>query len=79
MTGNPVGPRSDPKRGVSAGPRPPPLNVWLLMADREIHAPEHYDDKVFFFETSEEMPSANDVILDPAQVNGPDRTITVTY
>lgn len=34
---------------------------WLLMADREIGAPEHYDGKVFFFETSEEMPSANDV------------------
>ncbi len=34
---------------------------WLLMAGREINAPQHYDGKVFFFETSEEMPSANDV------------------
>ncbi|MET8758341.1 S66 peptidase family protein [Lentzea sp. NPDC004782] len=30
---------------------------WLMMADREIKPPEHYDGAIFFFETSEEMPS----------------------
>ncbi|MCX2950378.1 S66 family peptidase [Lentzea sp. NEAU-D7] len=34
---------------------------WLLMAGREIHAPERYDGAVLFFETSEEMPSATEV------------------
>ena len=32
-----------------------------MMAGREINAPEHYDGKVLFFETSEEMPSATEV------------------
>lgn len=30
---------------------------WLMMADREIEAPEHYEGRILFFETSEEMPS----------------------
>jgi muramoyltetrapeptide carboxypeptidase LdcA involved in peptidoglycan recycling len=30
---------------------------WLMMADKEIKAPEHYEGAVLFFETSEEMPS----------------------
>ncbi|MGZ3145426.1 S66 family peptidase [Lentzea chajnantorensis] len=34
---------------------------WLLMADREIKPPEHYEGKVLFFETSEEMPPATEV------------------
>ena len=35
---------------------------WLLMADREIaHDPSAYDGQVLFLETSEDMPSANDV------------------
>ncbi|MGW0965488.1 S66 family peptidase [Streptomyces sp. NPDC002516] len=35
---------------------------WLLMADREIaHDPSEYDGHVLFLETSEEMPSADDV------------------
>ncbi|WP_394619276.1 S66 peptidase family protein [Lentzea sp. JNUCC 0626] len=34
---------------------------WLMMAGKEINAPEHYDGKVLFFETSEEMPSATEV------------------
>jgi muramoyltetrapeptide carboxypeptidase LdcA involved in peptidoglycan recycling len=34
---------------------------WLMMAGREIGEPEHYDGKVLFFETSEEMPSATEV------------------
>ena len=34
---------------------------WLMMADREINPPEHYDGRVLFFETSEEMPSATEV------------------
>ncbi|MET7699068.1 S66 peptidase family protein [Streptomyces sp. NPDC005485] len=35
---------------------------WLLMADREIaHDPSVYDGHVLFLETSEDMPSANDV------------------
>ncbi|WP_439658014.1 S66 family peptidase [Lentzea sp. HUAS TT2] len=34
---------------------------WLMMADREINAPETYDGAVLFFETSEEMPSATEV------------------
>nr|WP_257785499.1 hypothetical protein [Lentzea guizhouensis] len=31
------------------------------MADREIEPPEHYEGKVLFFETSEEMPPASEV------------------
>ncbi|MFG3342909.1 S66 peptidase family protein [Glycomyces sp. NPDC048151] len=34
---------------------------WLLMADRCIPAPDAFDGAVLFFETSEEMPSADDV------------------
>jgi len=34
---------------------------WLLMADREIKAPEAYDGMVLLIETSEELPSAKDV------------------
>ncbi|MFD4636771.1 S66 peptidase family protein [Lentzea sp. NPDC058436] len=34
---------------------------WLMMAGREINEPEHYDGRVLFFETSEEMPSATEV------------------
>ncbi|MFD5828744.1 S66 peptidase family protein [Lentzea sp. NPDC060358] len=34
---------------------------WLMMAGREIHAPDHYDGTVLFFETSEEMPPATEV------------------
>ena len=30
---------------------------WLMMADKEINAPEHYDGSILFFETSEEMPA----------------------
>ncbi|GAB2837774.1 S66 family peptidase [Lentzea nigeriaca] len=30
---------------------------WLMMADKEIKTPEHYEGAVLFFETSEEMPS----------------------
>ena len=30
---------------------------WLMMADKEIKAPEHYDGNILFFETSEEMPT----------------------
>ncbi|MFD4668276.1 S66 peptidase family protein [Lentzea sp. NPDC058450] len=34
---------------------------WLMMAGKEIDEPDHYDGKVLFFETSEEMPSATEV------------------
>ncbi|GGX72755.1 S66 family peptidase [Streptomyces hiroshimensis] len=34
---------------------------WLLMADREIGAPEAYEGRVLFLETSEELPSAEEV------------------
>ncbi|WP_434444694.1 S66 family peptidase [Lentzea sp. E54] len=34
---------------------------WLMMAGREINAPEHYAGTVLFFETSEEMPSPTEV------------------
>jgi muramoyltetrapeptide carboxypeptidase LdcA involved in peptidoglycan recycling len=34
---------------------------WLLMADREIRPPEAYDGTVLLIETSEELPSANEV------------------
>ena len=34
---------------------------WLLMADREVRAPEHYAGRVLFLETSEEMPRAEEV------------------
>ncbi|MGI5499562.1 S66 family peptidase [Lentzea sp. CA-135723] len=34
---------------------------WLMMAGKEINEPEHYEGKVLFFETSEEMPSAIEV------------------
>ncbi|PWK87364.1 muramoyltetrapeptide carboxypeptidase LdcA involved in peptidoglycan recycling [Lentzea atacamensis] len=30
---------------------------WLMMADKEIKAPEHYEGDILFFETSEEMPT----------------------
>ncbi|MDA1358925.1 hypothetical protein O1R50_04785 [Glycomyces luteolus] len=34
---------------------------WLLMADRCVPGPDRLDGAVLFFETSEEMPSADDV------------------
>ncbi|MFG3137053.1 S66 peptidase family protein [Streptomyces sp. NPDC048211] len=34
---------------------------WLLMADREIRPPAEYEGRVLFLETSEEMPSADEV------------------
>ncbi|WP_197287960.1 hypothetical protein [Nocardia sp. NRRL S-836] len=35
--------------------------AWLLIAGREIRPAEHYEGKVLFFETSEEMPPAAEV------------------
>ncbi|WP_330241712.1 S66 family peptidase [Streptomyces sp. NBC_00525] len=35
--------------------------AWLLMADREILPPEAYEGRVLFLETSEELPSADEV------------------
>ncbi|MFJ3086214.1 S66 peptidase family protein [Streptomyces sp. NPDC086838] len=35
--------------------------AWMLMADREILPPEAYDGRVLFLETSEELPSADEV------------------
>lgn len=35
--------------------------AWLLMADREILAPDQYAGRVLFLETSEEMPEAEEV------------------
>ncbi|MEU3224057.1 S66 peptidase family protein [Streptomyces sp. NPDC006976] len=34
---------------------------WLLMADREILPPDAYEGRVLFLETSEELPSADEV------------------
>lgn len=34
---------------------------WLLMADRETGAPEEYEGRVLFLETSEELPAAEEV------------------